>query len=179
MQRFKQLTQGQGDDSEAAQQDLDDPTGKVLREAMANLGVDAENSLRRIRAEAAISPRDPRPGLYEARALLFLERPQEALTIARDLSGLLRGKGTLEADALYLVGSAQMAVDQIDEAEASLRQALTISPKHTAAMSDLAVLLMSKNKNDEAARLLKKVLQLVPGDPLAQKNLDILEDRSN
>jgi len=26
---------------------------------------------------------------------------------------------------------------------------------------------------------LKKVLQLVPGDPLAQKNLDILEDRSN
>ncbi len=145
---------------------------------MRDLERDPDNALRRIRAEAAIAPEDPRPGLFEARALLLLSRPSEALTIARDMAVLLKGKGPLEADALYLVGSAQIANEQADAAEVSLREALNVLPDHTGAMSDLAVVLMSKSEDDEAIRLLEKVLELSPNDPLAAENLKILNDRS-
>ena len=172
LERFQQLASRQPDDtSEMAQQDVDDPTGKVLREAMERLGTEPEAALSQLRAEAAIAPNDPRPRLYEARALLLIGRSAESLDVAQELAASLSGSGPLEADAHYLVGSAHIALDQTEQAEASLRRALTISPEHTGAMSDLAVVLMSKDDNSEAERLLRRVLQLRPNDPVAADNL--------
>ena len=175
LERFQQLAAAQPDDtSSMAQQDLDDPTGKVLREAMERLGTEPEAALSQLRAEAAIAPNDPRPRLYEARALLLVGRASESLEVAQELAASLSGVGPLEADAHYLVGSAHIALNQTDEAEASLRRALRISPEHTGAMSDLAVVLMSKDDTSEAERLLRRVLQLRPNDPVATENLERL-----
>ena len=170
LERFQQLASG-SDSSELAEQDLDDPTGKVLREAMDRLRSEPEAALSQLRAEAAIAPNDPRPRLFEARALLLVGQAAESLAVAQELVASLSGAGPLEADAHYLVGSAHIALDATEAAEASLRRALTISPEHTGAMNDLAVVLMSKEDNSEAERLLRRVLQLRPDDPVAADNL--------
>ncbi len=175
LERFQAMAQSRPDSADAAAEDLSDPTGKVLRDAIESLGTDPERALERIRSEAAIAPQDPRPRLYEARALLLLERSDEALPIAQELAESLQGRGAIEADALYLVGSAQMAQGKVEPAEAALRRALQIVPDHTGVMSDLAVILMSKNQNEEAKGLLRRVLELRPGDPLASQNLGLIE----
>ena len=51
---------------------------------------------------------------------------------------------------------------------------LTIRPDHLGALSDLAVLLTTTGKKDEARQLLQKVLALKPGDPVATANLKSL-----
>lgn len=54
------------------------------------------------------------------------------------------------------------------------RQALQAQPTHTATLSDYAVLLMSGDRNGEAAGLLERLLELRPGDAAARGHLDRL-----
>lgn len=70
-------------------------------------------------------------------------------------------------DAVYLVGSTQMGLGRLDDAEVSLRRALELAPGHTAALSDLAVLLASLQRTAEARRLAERLLALQPGDATA------------
>ena len=79
------------------------------------------------------------------------------------------------ADGLYQRGAVLMAMQEPGGAEEMFRQSLTVSPRHIAALSDFAVLLMSQGRNDEAARHLRTVLELRPDDPLAQRHLDQLQ----
>jgi Flp pilus assembly protein TadD len=68
-----------------------------------------------------------------------------------------------------------MALGDLEGAEQDLRRTLELAPDHTAAMNDLAVLLMSAGAHAEARRLLERVLELRPEDPLARRNLERLE----
>jgi Flp pilus assembly protein TadD len=67
-----------------------------------------------------------------------------------------------------------MALRDLPGAEKDFRQTLTIQPNHLGALSDLAVLLTTTGKKDEARQLLQKVLALKPGDPVATANLKSL-----
>jgi Flp pilus assembly protein TadD len=75
------------------------------------------------------------------------------------------------ADAQYVRGIVRMAVNNLEGAEADLRGALDLAPAHTAAMSDLAILLISRGDEVEARQLLERLLELRPGDPVATENL--------
>ena len=77
-------------------------------------------------------------------------------------------------DFLYLRGAARMALRQLPGAEQDFRQALQAKPDHVATMNDLAVLLMSTGRNNEARELLRKVLEIKPGDATATANLKAL-----
>jgi Flp pilus assembly protein TadD len=129
-----------------------------------------EQALTAVRQEIGIS-KDPRARMLEVRLLLQLRRPEEALQAAET---------ALQADAanpdyLYLRGAAQMSLQRWAAAEQDLRKTLQLAPRHTAALNDLAVLLMNLDKTDEARSLLEQVLKINPQDRTAAANLERLK----
>ncbi len=154
------------------ERDLEDPTGRELRRAseLASAGR-FDEALEVLRREALLVPADPRPRLLESRILLQAERHEEALAVAEGLVAALPEN----ADAVYQRGAVRVATRDLAGAEADFRRALELAPEHTAAMSDLAVLLADRGETAEARALLERVLELRPGDPVATANLENLE----
>jgi len=174
MEKFRQLEAAQKSNTariNEAQRNVDDPTGRNLKRAMAAAleGRTAE-ALVQIRQEITLQPKDPRPRMAQIMTLLSAKRPKDALTAAEEAVTALPG----DPDLLYLRGAARMAVRDLPGAEKDLRQTLQVRPNHLGAMSDLAVLLTTTGKKEEARQLLRKVLELKPGDPTATANLKSL-----
>ena len=148
-----------------------DPTGARLRWAMhLSSGGNREAALKTVRQEAILAPGDPRPMLFEARLLSEMGRLQEALDVAESAVQLAPDI----ADSYYMRGVVRLDIGLSGPAEEDLRKTITMAPQHTAAMNDLAVLLMARDENEEAKLLLEQVLILQPDDPLAAKNLAAL-----
>lgn len=149
------------------------PLSEGLRNAMRFMNQNQlEPALAAVRQEIGISKdQDPRARLVEARLLLMLKRSEEALPV---VEGALK-KWPDNADLLYSRGATQMSLQRWATAEQDFRKALKIAPQHTAAMNDLAVLLMSLGKNQEAQSLLRQVLQINPQDRTAAANLQKLQ----
>ncbi|HVS66201.1 MAG TPA: tetratricopeptide repeat protein [Thermoanaerobaculia bacterium] len=170
--RFTELAEREQEISmNQRERDLEDPTGKQLREAMALLAQgQGEEALQGIRSERELAPQDPRPPILEARALLVLGRAAEAETPARQALAISPDN----PDAHYVLGTVLMARDRLAEARSELETTLQIAPDHTAAMNDLAVLLIELGEGDEARALLERVLELRPDDPVAKNNLERL-----
>ncbi len=149
------------------------PLSEGLRNALRLMSENQlEPALSAVRQEIGISKnQDPRARLLEARLLLLLKRPEESL------KGVEEALKTWpdNADLLYSRGAAQMSLQRWATAEQDFRKALRLAPRHTAAMNDLAVLLMNLGKNAEAQSLLRQVLQINPQDGTAAANLQKLE----
>jgi Flp pilus assembly protein TadD len=148
-----------------------DPTGARLRRALhlSERG-DREQALKIVRQEEILSPGDPRPMLLEARLLSTMGRLQEALEVSESVVQLAPDL----ADSYYMRGVVRLDIGLSGPAEEDLRKTITMAPQHTAAMNDLAVLLMAKDENEEAKFLLEQVLILQPDDSIAAKNLAAL-----
>jgi len=129
-----------------------------------------DGALAAVRQEIGIS-NDPEARLLEVRILLTQKKPAEALKAAE---AALK-KDPNNPDYIYLRGAVEMSLQQYSEAERDLRRTLQLSPRHTGAMSDLAVLLMNVDKKDEARRLLQQVLEINPQDRNAAANLKRLD----
>jgi predicted Zn-dependent protease len=134
------------------------------------LAGDPEKALTMVRAEGARVPQDPRPQLLEVRILLSLNREAEATHAAEGVVV----KFPQLPDAIYQRGVLRLNQGDAKGAEQDLRKALQLSPTHTAALNDLAVLLMTKKQFAEAKTLLQKALALNPQDALAQQNFKSL-----
>lgn len=175
MERFRQLQSQQKPNSQKVteqERGTADPTGRNLEEArkLAAAG-QIDQALAVIRQEIDLVPTDPRPRVAEITTLLAAKRPEEALKSVE--SALAGSPGN--PDFLYLRGAVRMGMNDLPAAEKDFRQALAARPDHVAAMNDLAVLLMTNGRKDEARELLRKVLEIRPGDPLATANLKSLE----
>jgi cellulose synthase operon protein C len=174
MERFRDLQQAEKSNSEKVN-DLErgeaDPTRRNLQQA-ATLAAQGktDEALAMIRQEIALVPADPRPRAAEVTTLLAAKRPQDALKAVE--ASLSAAPGN--PDFLYLRGAVRMAVRDLPAAEKDFRQALQARPDHLAALSDLAVLLIANGHKDEAKELLRKVLEIKPGDPRAVANLKSL-----
>ncbi|MFL6237792.1 MAG: tetratricopeptide repeat protein [Thermoanaerobaculia bacterium] len=174
MERFRQIESSQKSNTARINEDqrnTDDPTGRNLQAAFALAASGrVDEALAAIRQEIKLQPGDPRPRAAEVMTLLNAKRPQEALTA---VDGALSGEPG-NPDLLYLRGAVRMALRDLSGAEQDFRQTLQAKPDHVAALSDLAVLLSSNGKKEEARQLLKKVLEIRPGDPVAKANLEKL-----
>ncbi len=149
------------------------PLSEGLRNAMRLMSQNQlEPALAAVRQEIGISKTpDPRARLMEARLLLLLKRPEESLKVVEEALKTWPDN----ADLLYSRGAAQMSLQRWATAEQDFRKALKLAPRHTAAMNDLAVLLMNLGKNVEAQSLLRQVLQINPKDATAAANLQKLQ----
>lgn len=105
--------------------------------------------------------------LLHARALLFAGRPDDALAAAREAAEL----APESPEARYLVGAVLMGKRDLAGAEAELRRALELAPAHPAALSDLAVLLASQGRRDEARDLLERLVAAQPENRQAREML--------
>ncbi len=132
-----------------------------------------DSALAAARQEIGVS-NDPQARLLEVRILLSQKKSAEALKSAE----AARKTDPNNPDYIYLKGAVEMSLQQYSAAEVDLRKALQLSPRHTGAMSDLAVLLMNVNKKDEARRLLQQVLQINPQDKNAAANLEQLNSEA-
>lgn len=149
-----------------------DAIARALRQAHMRLAAGrSEDALALVRKEQKLNPGDIRPYLVEAQMLLELGRKLPALQVTHLTLQAFPGN----ADALYYRGVVNMARQELELAEADFRKALAAAPEHTAAMGDLAVLLMSEGRNEEARALWEQILALRPGDPVATQNLARLE----
>jgi len=174
LQRFQKLAQEEVPSSERevqARQDIQDPVAAQLRQATDLLQRGKhEEALGLLRREVEITPDDVRPRLAVIGVLLGLERAEEALAAAE---AALRAIPE-NADLLYQRGVTKMAVRDLEGAETDFRHTLELAPEHTAAMNDLAVLLMVAGDNGSARSLLERVLEINPNDANAKANLDRL-----
>ena len=174
MERFRQIEGAQKSNTariNEEQRNTNDPTGRNLQAALA-LAAEGhvDEALDAIRQEIRLQPRDPRPRVAEISTLLNAKRPQDA---RKAIDGAVSADPG-NPDLLYLRGAVKMALRDLPGAEQDFRHTLQIKPDHVAAMSDLAVLLSSSGKKDEARQLLQKVLEIKPGDPVATANLEKL-----
>ncbi len=151
-----------------------DPVAQSLAESL-ELARNGETSraLTQLRQIAGTAPGDPRPHLAIARICIAEKRWDDALKAA---DAMLAASPDRSADGYYLRGVVRMASGNNREAETELRRALAAAPNHVGALNDLAVLLMTEGRPDEAQGLLEKVLALVPGEPLATANLKKLRE---
>jgi len=133
---------------------------------------DRDEALRIVRQEEILAPGDPRPVILEARLLSERGRLEEAMTAAESAVQLAPDI----ADSYYVRGVVRLDIGLSGPAEEDLRKTIAMAPQHTAAMNDLAVLLMAEGENEEAKFLLEQVLVLQPGDPLAARNLAALSE---
>lgn len=129
-----------------------------------------ERALEIAQAEGKRFPEDPRPRFVAVRLLVATNRLAEAQLLSEALVAEFPGN----ADAIYQRGTLRMANADLRGGEQDLRQAITLQPRHTAAMNDLAVLLMTQKKFSEARKLLEQVIAANPNDTLAAQNLKSL-----
>ncbi|HEX9943739.1 MAG TPA: tetratricopeptide repeat protein [Thermoanaerobaculia bacterium] len=173
--RFRELQSAEKSRSEQVKEvekGVTDPTGRNLQKARSLAAAGrTDEALALIRQEIGLAPSDPRPRAAEVTTLLAAKRNEEALKAAEAAVGTAPGN----LDFLYLRGAVRMALRQLAEAEKDYRQVLQARPDHVAAMNDLAVLLIAGGRKDEARELLRKVLEIRPGDPVATANLKSLE----
>ncbi len=128
-------------------------------------------ALELLRREIGRSPATLELRLLEARALVLTDRLDDALAGAEDAVR----RAPDNADAVYMRGAVRIGLRAFADAERDLRRTLELAPQHTAAMSDLATLLQQQGEASEARQLLRRVLELNPGDALAAHNLRNLE----
>lgn len=174
--RFKELTAGDDPAATAAQgAEATDPTGREVRRAQRLLAEQrGEQALAVIRAEKGLAPGDVRVWLMETRILLLEKRPAEALQVAEETAR----RFPEYVDAYYQRGAAQLALEHYDQAEEDFRRALDLDADHVPSMNDLAVLLIIRDRKAEAERLLERILELQPDDPVAARTLERLRSSS-
>jgi Flp pilus assembly protein TadD len=146
---------------------LPPPSANLQEAARLTTAGQPERALELTRREIAAAPNDQRARALEVRLLLTLKRNQEALRSAEAALSLEPNNPNL----IYQRGAAYLAVRNFNGAEDDFRHALELAPGHIAAMNDLAVLLIQRNRKPEAQELLERVLQLSPQDPTAAANL--------
>lgn len=153
--------------------DLEDVTAQQLEQALRLASVDLlDEALELVRRERQLAPpEDPRPGLLETNLLLRLGRLEEAQKAMEPLIDRFPGS----ADAHYQKAVLELARNDLEAAEASFRNTLELSPRHLAALNDLAVLLMRTGRQEEARQMLETVLALRPDDEVARRNLEAIE----
>lgn len=157
------------------ERDINDPAGPALNRALSLMLQERyEEALETVRQEGLLSPDDIRPPLLESRILVLLGLANDAVAVAERAIAMEPDN----ADTHYQRGTARMALRDFAGAETDLRRALELAPEHTAAMSDLAVLLAVHGRTDEARRLLERILELRPDDQAAAKALSELEARA-
>jgi Flp pilus assembly protein TadD len=132
-----------------------------------------DGALAASRQEIGVS-NDPRARLVEVKILISQKKSEEALKSAE---AALKSDPN-NPDYIYLRGAVEMSLQRYSSAEQDLRKALQLSPRHTGAMNDLAVLLMSVNKRTEARSLLEQVLKINPQDQMAAANLERLKSEA-
>jgi tetratricopeptide (TPR) repeat protein len=174
MEKFREIQSVQKPNSTRiteAERGEADPTGRNLQQAkdLAAAGR-TDEALALIRQEIGLVPNDPRPRLAEVTTLLAAQRAQDALSAT---------EGAMKADPgnpdfRYLRGAVRMALHQLPAAEQDFRQVLKAKPDHIATLNDLAVLLMTTGRKGEARELLRRVLEIKPGDATATANLKSL-----
>lgn len=172
-ERLEELTGGADPSAVAAQEAAaaQDPTGQeVLRAQRLLERQQGEQALAVIRAEKEMAPDDVRVWLMETRILLIEKRPAEALQVAEQTA---RRFPEL-VDAYYQRGAAHLALEHYDRAEEDFRRALDLEPDHVPSMNDLAVLLIIRDREVEAERLLERILELQPDNTLASRTLERL-----
>jgi len=154
----------------------EDPTGQQLMKALelAEKSSLAE-ALSLVQQETMLAATDdPRPAFVETRILLLLGRIPEAEAVVDKMVE----DYPFNADVYYQKAVVEMASENLETAESDLTKALELSPEHTAALNDLAVLKMQLNKNQEARELLERLLAVNPDDSVAAQNLERLRQGS-
>ena len=71
----------------------------------------------------------------------------------------------------YLYANTQILMQNTDNAEKLLQEALNINPKHVQSLNTLGCLLMSKNDFDKALEYYQKSLEIEPDNPVTHYNL--------
>lgn len=172
--RFDELTGGVDPTTTTAEQrsaGAADPTGREIGRARRMLAEGrAAQALAVVQAEKELAPEDVRVWLMETRILLLDKRPGEALQLAEETARQFPEF----VDAYYQRGAAHLALEHYEQAEEDFRRALDLDADHVPSMNDLAVLLIIRDRQAEAERLLERILELQPDNVVAAQTLDRL-----
>ncbi len=111
-----------------------------------------------------------------ARALMNLKEDQAALDAAQKGAEYAGDSG-----AYNTLGLAQMRFEKFDEAIASFEKSVLLDPQNAWACNNEALALIRKGEGnldpiaDKALELLKKAVELDPGNKIFKKNLDFIQ----
>lgn len=135
--RFEEILRSEVPAEEKQRQeasDQQDPTGKVLREALEVFRAGkTDEALAMLQAESRLRPSDPRTMLLAAQILVDSGRAQQALVLAESALQLAPGF----ADGYFIRGTILQALGQGLEARRDFNRALELDPNHRQAAESL------------------------------------------
>ena len=135
--RFEEILQGEAPAAEKQRQealDQQDPTGKVLREALQVFrGGGTDEALGMLRAESRLRPDDPRTMLLAAQILVETGRAPQALELADGAIQL----APAYAEGYFVRGTIFQVLGQIAEARKDFAHTLELAPNHPQAAASL------------------------------------------
>jgi cytochrome c-type biogenesis protein CcmH/NrfG len=134
-----------------------DPRAIWVHVALAEVHTHAgrlDDALGEIHKMLAVQPRDPWALLHEGQVLLAMDRPQEALLATR--RGL--DQDPTSADLHYLLGRVSLRQGNPADAVTAFKQAIRLAPAMAEPALDLAEVLMSTRKKQEARDVLASLL---------------------
>jgi tetratricopeptide (TPR) repeat protein len=138
------------------------------------LALDAFEEILRLDPDLAKMPLPPSQFWgYYLRELIAVGRNAEA---ARRAEALLAGTPD-DATVLDLLGTARMALGELDQAEAAWREALHADAGRADSWNNLGRLLLTQGKTEEAVPLLEKAVQLDPNGYYPTYNLMLANRR--
>ncbi|WP_052245168.1 tetratricopeptide repeat protein [Halocynthiibacter namhaensis] len=111
-------------------------------------------------------PRAPRNASTTVDTLLVGHRLMTAQEYALALDAYYRAAGQhgLNPDTLSAIGSAQLKLGRLGQAEETLRDAVSTGPDFPAAWNNLGVVLMERNKTAEAVLIFQRAYALDSGE---------------
>ncbi len=131
------------------------------RGRLAELGKDNADAVEHYLAAAQLEPDNEQLQMKTAQGLLQQSRNQEALTILRDLAA----RHPASDRALGWLALAYQATDQGDQAVATYRKLIKLTPREAAGYLKLASILVTQGKDEEALKQLEAALKLAPHSP--------------
>ena len=127
---------------------------------------------REVEPKAAVSDPEVRADYENALLLLQQERYDEGIAALLAVT-----QGTPNVTAPYIdLGIAYARSGDLDSAEASLKKALEVNPRHPIAYNELGIVYRKKGQFADARASYEKALELFPSFHFAQRNLAILCD---
>lgn len=119
-----------------------------------------------------------REALIAPLLLNYDDNPEEGVAVFRRVIEVGFPGVSDHPDVLMVLGLQLMATNQLDEAEATLRQVLALSPSHVASRYNLGLLLFQQKRLQEAQVVLREVLELDPQHVSALINLaNVMRDQ--
>lgn len=135
-----------------------------------------ERDLRVVALEriAALRPEDAMPLIQQARVLIAMKKPNDAIRVASEAMK----RDVNNPEVYQAMGRAHLNQGQLAQAITQFKNVLTLEPDHGYALNNLGFAYLRSNQNEDAVEVLTRASELLPHIAYVWNNLGVALERT-